>query len=75
MRGLETVGELEVAHAGLTGAHLALCLLRPPGARAVVADEGAVLQGCPVVRHQDRVGQAAVIRLRSRDHTQHSLAG
>ena len=34
-----------------------------PGAGAVVADQGAVSEGLPVVGHQDRVGQAAVIRL------------
>ena len=68
MGGVEAGGELEVTHAGLAGAHLAGYRVLP-GAGAVIADQGPVLQGLPVVGHQDRVGQAAVIRLRSRDHT------
>ena len=62
MCGVETAGQLEVTHAGLTGTHRALGRLLP-GAGAVVADQGAVSEGLPVVGHQDRVGQAAVIRL------------
>ena len=71
--GVETAGQLEVTHAGLTGTHRALGRLLP-GAGAVVADQGAVSEGLPVVGHQDGVGQAAVVRL-GRDQVDYNSCG
>ena len=73
MCGVETAGQLEVTHAGLTGTHRALGL-HLPGAGAVVADQGAVSEGLPVVGHQDGVGQAAVVRL-GRDQVDYNSCG